>query len=808
MNACACFWLRDYETVCDILSLRGADNMEILKNKEFVILDGAMGTSLQAAGLKMGQKPEMYVFENEDAVYNVHKSYVDSGSDIIYTNTFGANRLKMASCGKSVDEIIEKNVSVAKRAAKGKALVALDVGPLGEMLEPSGTYTFEEAYEVFSEVMVSGAKHGCDIVVIETMTDLYEMRAAVLAAKENTNLPILATMSFEKNGRTFSGCAPESAAITLEALGVDAVGINCSLGPDEIYPIALRMAEYTSLPLIVKANAGLPDPESGKYNISAREFAESLEKYADIGVRFVGGCCGTNPEYIKCVKEVFENKKSRSIERKVKSVVCTAEKFVVIDNVKVIGERLNPTGKKVMREALKSGDMDYISETAVSQSEAGSDILDLNVGAPGIDEVAVMPRCVKAVQSVTQTPLQIDSTNPDVIEKGLRVYNGKAIVNSVNGEDKVLHAVLPIVKKYGAAVVGLTLDENGIPATWQERVKIAEKILVTAQSYGIKKEDVFIDTLTMTVSTEQKSMYETLKALKYIKNEMGLHTLLGVSNISFGLPQRAKINSAFLTLAMEYGLSMPIMNPNDDVMMGAVYAYRALTGMDEGCNEYTEKMSNVEESTKKQETEKTIEGAILRGLKSESARLCEELLKEKAELDVVNMHLIPALDMAGEKYEKGVFFLPQLLNAANAAKEAFDVIKKSIDEKGGSDVKKGKIILATVKGDIHDIGKNIVKVILENYGYEVMDLGRDVDPAVVLEKAQQSDVKLIGLSALMTTTLKSMEETIALIHESKHECKIMVGGAVLTEGYAKEIGADFYAKDALQSAEIAKKVLG
>ena len=783
--------------------------MDILNNKEFVILDGAMGTQLQASGLKMGEKPEIYTFENEDAVFDVHRRYIESGSDIIYANTFGANRLKMAGSGKTVDEIIKKNVSVAKRAAEGKALVALDVGPIGEMLEPSGTFTFEEAYDVFREEMIAGEMYGCDLIVIETMTDLYEMRAAILAAKENTKLPVIATMSFEKNGRTFSGCTPESAAITISALGADAVGINCSLGPDEIYPIACRMAEYTDLPLVIKANAGLPDPESGKYNITPDEFAKSLEKYASIGVRFVGGCCGTNPEYIKCVKEIFASKKHQKPQREEKSVICTPSKAVVIDKIKVIGERLNPTGKKVMREALKEGNMDYILTTAVSQSEAGCDILDLNVGAPGVDEVITMPKCVKAVQSVTSLPIQIDSTNPEAIEKGLRVYNGKAIVNSVNGEEKSLKTILPIVKKYGACVVGLTLDENGIPSTWQERVKIAQRILDEALSYGIKKEDVFIDTLTMTVSTEQKSMYETLKAMKYIREEMGLKTVLGVSNISFGLPQRQKINSAFLTLAMEYGLSMPIINPNDEVMMGAVLSYMALTGMDEGCNIYTEKMSVATEGfVKKDEKIQTVEDAILKGLKSETAFLCGELLKEKEELRVVNEHLIPALDAAGEKYEKGVFFLPQLLNAANAAKEAFEVIKQSIDKKGGRDVKKGKIILATVKGDIHDLGKNIVKVILENYGYEVIDLGRDVDAQKVADEAKRLDVKLVGLSALMTTTLKSMEDTIRLIRQSGHDCKIMCGGAVLTESYTKQIGADFYAKDAKQSADIAKKVLG
>lgn len=777
-------------------------------NKDFIILDGAMGTMLQKRGLKAGEKPEMMAFYDEEAVCSVHKMYVESGSDIIYANTFGANRLKMADTGKSVEEVIEKNVLLAKRAAEGKAKIALDMGPIGEMLEPNGSLTFEQAYDIFSEVARAGEKAGCDLAVIETMTDLYEVKAAVLAVKENTSLPVIATMSFEANGRTFSGCTPSACAITLTSLGAVALGINCSLGPDEIYPIAAEMRKYTTLPLVVKANAGLPDPQTGEYVIDAQAFAESMVKYAAIGVKYVGGCCGTDPGYIKKLKEKFEKLKYTKQEAAQKSVVCTPSETVVIDGVKVIGERINPTGKKVLREALKNGDMDYILKTAVAQTEAGADILDVNVGVPGIDEATVMAKCVKAIQSVTSLPLQIDSANSEAIEAGLRAYNGKAIVNSVNGEDKVLQKILPIVKKYGAAVVGLTLDEDGIPASWQDRVKIAEKILKTAAEYGIKKEDVFIDTLTLTVSTEQEKVFETLKALSYVKNEMGLNTVLGVSNISFGLPGREVVNSTFLTLAMEYGLSLPIINPNDTMMMGAIYAYNALSGKDKGCSVYTEKMNTSVETALKTEEKETIEGAVLKGLKGECGRLCAELLKEKDELTVIDEHLIPALDKAGEKYEKGIFFLPQLLNAANAASAAFDVIKESLNKKGAVNAKKGKIILATVKGDIHDIGKNIVKVILENYGYEVIDLGKDVAPEVVVRRAKEEKVRLIGLSALMTTTLKSMEDTIKLIRAGGLDAYVMCGGAVLTEGYAKSIGADFYARDAKQSADIAKSIFG
>lgn len=782
--------------------------MKMMNDNNFIILDGAMGTMLQQRGLKPGEKPELMAFENEEAVFNVHRMYVESGSDIIYANTFGVNRLKMAGVGRTVEEIIEKNVSVALRAAEGRARVALDIGPIGELMEPNGSLKFEEAYDIFKEIAVCGEKAGCHLAVVETMTDLYEIKAAVLAVKENTSLPLIATMSFEENGRTFSGCTPSACAVTLTALGVDAVGINCSLGPDEIYPIAEEMSRFTHLPLVVKANAGLPDPITGKYMIEAADFAKSMEKYSNAGVKFVGGCCGTNPGYIKELSSVFKNLKYEKKPSVKKSVVCSGEKTCVIEGVKVIGERINPTGKKILREAVKNNDMDYILQTAVSETEAGADILDVNVGVAGIDEKSTMVKCIKAIQSVTSLPLQIDSTDPDTIEAGLRVYNGKAIVNSVNGEDKVLHGILPIVKKYGASVVGLTLDEKGIPASWEERVKIAEKIVNVAQSYGIGKEDIFIDTLTLTVSTEQDKAFETLKALKYVREEIGVNTVLGVSNVSFGLPRREVVNSAFLTLAMEYGLTLPIINPNDKTMMGAIYAFNALKGVDKGCVAYTEKMSGSIEAAEKKDEVLTVEDAILKGLKGEASRACAQLLKEKNELDIINENLIPALDKAGEKYEKGVFFLPQLLNAANAANGAFAEIKKALSEKGESGALKGKILLATVKGDVHDIGKNIVKVILENYGYRVIDLGRDVPKEEIVKKIKEEDIKLVGLSALMTTTLKSMEETVRLIREEKLDCRVMCGGAVLTESYTKSIGADFYARDAKQSADIAKQVLG
>ncbi len=793
----------------------------ILK-KDFVFLDGAMGTMLQEAGLKLGERPEILCITEPETIVNIHKMYINSGSDIVYTNTFGANAHKLNGTGYSTDEVITAAVNAAKKACSGtSAAVALDIGPIGELLEPSGTLKFEEAYDIFKEMAVSGEKAGAEMIVFETMTDLYEVKAAVLAAKENTSLPIFVTMTFEENGRTFTGCTVESMACVLEGLGVAAVGINCSLGPKEIFPLAQRLAKCTTLPVVIKANAGLPDPLTNKYDITPEQFGEYMKMYAQIGVRIAGGCCGTTPDYIReMVKQMPLNKGEKENAYSV-SRLCSPQKMVEITGVRVIGERINPTGKKRFQQALRESDLNYIAERAIEQAEAGADILDVNVGLPGIDEAEMMVKVVKTIQSVVNLPLQIDSSDPAAIEAGLRVFNGKAIVNSVNGEQEVMDKILPIVKKYGASVVGLAMDSKGIPKSAEERINIAKRILDNALKHGIKKEDVFIDCLTLTVSAQQEQAVETLKALRYVKEEMGLHTVLGVSNISFGLPAREFITCNFLIQAMANGLDLPIINPNQQAVMDAVYSFKVLSGEDTNSEKFIERFAGrtqvhetVSQNTgaKKSDDEKKgdldIAYAVSKGLKEEAARITSELLKTMSEMDIINTLLIPALDKVGERYEKQEIFLPQLINSASASCEAFEVLKKSILSKGTGSVSKGKIILATVKGDIHDIGKNIVKVILENYGYHVIDLGRDVPVETVVDTAIKEDVKLVGLSALMTTTLKSMGDTIEALRKSGHECKIVVGGAVLTEDYAKKIGADCYAKDAKQTVDFAKEILG
>lgn len=794
---------------------------ELLK-KDFIFLDGAMGTMLQASGLKLGERPEVLCITEPETIIDIHKQYIHAGSDIVYANTFGGNAHKLEGTGYSVDEVITAAVKVAKKACEGtEALAALDIGPIGELLEPSGTLKFEDAYEIFKEMLVSGEKAGADLVVFETMTDLYEVKAAVLAAKENTKLPIFVTMTFEENGRTFTGCTVESMACVLEGLGVDAVGINCSLGPKEIFPLAKRLTEATNLPVVIKANAGLPDPLTNEYDITPELFGEYMKMYSEIGINIAGGCCGTNPDFIKeTVKAMPLAKGKRKIVNSV-SKLCSPQKMVEITGIRPIGERINPTGKKRFQQALRECDLNYIAERAIEQTDAGAEILDVNVGLPGIDEAEMMVKVVKTLQSVTNLPLQIDSSDPKAIEAGLRVFNGKAIVNSVNGEQEVMDKILPIVKKYGASVVGLAMDSNGIPKTAEARIEIAERILKNALSYGIKKEDVFIDCLTLTVSAQQEQAKETLKAVRYVKEQMGLHTVLGVSNISFGLPAREFITCSFLVQAMANGLDLPIINPNQQAVMDAIYSFRVLSGEDKDSVDYIEKFANrtmtqsepVQAGTgtgKKDEKQGDLDiaYAVSKGLKEEAAKITEELLKTKTEMEIINELLIPALDRVGERYEKQEIFLPQLINSASASCEAFEVLKKSILKKGTGSVSKGKIILATVKGDIHDIGKNIVKVILENYGYQVIDLGRDVAIEAVVETAKKEDVKLVGLSALMTTTLKSMSDTIDALRNSGHECKIVVGGAVLTPEYAKQIGADCYAKDAKQTVDFAKEVLG
>ena len=794
-----------------------------LFKQKFIFLDGAMGTMLQAGGLKLGERPEVLCITNPDEIFDIHKQYIDAGSNIVYANTFGANRHKLEGTGYSVDEVISAGIGIAKKACIDKAFAALDIGPIGELLEPAGALTLEEAYDIFKEMVVSGEKAGADLVVFETMTDLYEVKAAVLAAKENTNLPIFVTMTFEETGRTFTGCTVESMAAVLEGIGVDAMGINCSMGPKEILPLAQRLAKSTTLPIIIKANAGLPNPVDNSYDITAEEFGNLMKPYAESGIKIIGGCCGTTPEFIKNVCAAMADEKVGKRENKPKSVLCTPSLAVTVDGVRPIGERINPTGKKRFQQALRENDMEFIAERAVEQADGGANILDVNVGLPGIDEKEMMIKAVKTIQSVVNLPLQIDSSNAEAIEAGLRVCNGKAIVNSVNGEKEKLETILPIVKKYGAAVVGLTMDDEGIPQTAEKRFEIAERILNAALKHGIKREDVFIDCLTLTVSAQQEQAKETLKAVRMVKEKLGLHTVLGVSNISFGLPEREFITTNFLIQAMSMGLDLPIINPNQTAVMDAIYSFRVLSAEDKNSEKYISRFSGRKTQTivtqndgtakDEKDVEKKsefgdIEYAVSKGLKEETRKITEKLLTEKTELEVINEILIPILDKVGERYEKQEIFLPQLINSASASCEAFEVIKKSILSKGEGSVSKGKVILATVKGDIHDIGKNIVKVILENYGYQVIDLGKDVPEKAVVDTAIKEDVKLVGLSALMTTTVESMKNTIEALRQSGHNCKIVVGGAVLTPDYAKEIGADYYAKDAKQTVDAAREVLG
>lgn len=799
-------------------------------NRDYVLLDGAMGTMLQQKGMELGAIPETLNITKPDWIVDIHRQYIQAGANIVYANTFGANRYKMKESGYSVETLIHAAIKNAREACKGTdTLVALDMGPIGQLLEPTGSLTFEEAYDIFKEEIE--AAEDADVIVIETMTDLMETKAAVLAAKENSKLPIMTTMTFEENKRTFTGCSVSAMCLTLEGLGVDALGVNCSLGPKDLLPIVEEISKWTTLPIIVKANAGLPDPVTNKYNVLADEFSVICRKMLQYGVKILGGCCGTTPEYIKELKNMLNDAKQKGEfvkpEIKRELAVCSPLKTVVVDQPRIIGERINPTGKKRFKQALKENDMDYILGQAIEQIEAEADILDVNVGAPEIDEKAMMIKTVKALQGIVDVPLQIDSTKPEVLEAALRVYNGKPIVNSVNGEDKVLDAVLPVVAKYGAAVIGLALDENGIPDSVEGRVAIAEKIMKKAMSYGIPKEDIIIDCLVLTVSAEQKACLATLNALNIVKNQLGLKTVLGVSNISFGLPNREIVNKTFLTMALHSGLDLPIMNPNVSAMVWAVKTYKVLANIDENSIDFIEYSNNnvpettVATSVKNNEIKnddslgislssseaEEILHAMETGMKNDGKNLIKEYLKEKDAMTIINEMLIPALDVVGDKFEKGKIFLPQLILAADVAKECFEEIKTHLANSDSGSQSKGKIVLATVKGDIHDIGKNIVKVILENYGFDVIDLGRDVEPMRVVEATVENNAHLVGLSALMTTTLCSMEDTIQLLRENHVDCKVMVGGAVLTEDYAMQIGADYYAKDAKMSADIAKEVL-
>ena len=795
------------------------DFRELLNAPGPVLLDGGMGTMLQAKGLKLGEYPELAALEHPDWLLDIHRAYVAAGSQILCANTFGANREKLRRTGRTVEEVIPPSIALARQAAGDRALVALDLGPIGQLLEPTGSLDFETAVDIFAQEVRAARDAGADLVMVETMTDLQECRAALLAVKENSDLPVMVSLTYEERGRTFLGHSPAAAALTLEGMGADAIGVNCSLGPREMPPLVEELTKWTTLPISVKPNAGLPDPGGAGYDITAEEFADAMAALTQLGVKCYGGCCGTTPDYIAKLARALEGRTIRAIPRSVPAAVCCPTGVVPIDRVRVIGERINPTGKKRMKEALRLGDVDFMLGQALEQLQAGADILDVNVGLPEIDEGAMMERVVKALQGVADAPLQLDSTRPEVLERALRVYCGKAIVNSVNGDEESWSAILPLVKKYGAAVVGLTLDKNGIPHSTQARLDIAQKILDAALSYGIRREDVYIDCLTLTVSAEQEGAAQTLEALERVHRELGLKTVLGVSNISFGLPARPLINQNFLTMAMTKGLDLPILNPNVDTMMAAVRSYHLLMNIDREARDFIAAYGGAAVTTSiegPRETQPTAQagqkdlGAVVAaGLRGEAAAATRALLEQKDPMEIVDQVLIPALDQVGADFEAGRVFLPQLIQSAGAAQAAFEVIRAQMPARPeGEQGDKGPIVLATVKGDIHDIGKNIVKVLLENYGYTVIDLGKDVDPEAVVTAARERGAPLVGLSALMTTTLPSMEETIARLRAAGLPCQVVVGGAVLTAEYAQKIGADFYARDAKQSVDVARQVIG
>lgn len=777
--------------------------------KEVLFFDGAMGTILQSKGLAAGELPELWNITHGDDIFDVHKSYADSGADIIITNSFGANPIKLEGDTSLLTDIIEKGITLAKKA-NPNGYVALDIGPLGKLLSPYGDLPFDDAYNAFAETIKIGNKAGADLILIETMSDVYEAKAAVLAAKENSSLPVVLTFAFDENGRLLTGADIEVVAHMFEGLGVDALGFNCGLGPGQMLSLIPRMTAATDLPVVVNPNAGLPVSVNGKtvFNVDADEFASLQEKIYQSGAALLGGCCGTTPLHI--AKTVGLLKGKAPIKRDVvkKCSVTSSSKAVYLGGKPIIiGERINPTGKKLLKEALRNNDIDYILREAVAQTEHGADILDVNVGLPEIDEPKMMQAAITAIQGISALPLQIDTSDTVAMEKALRYYNGKALVNSVNGKDESLNTVLPLVKKYGAAVVCLTLDESGIPETAADRIKIAEKIVARAEEYGISRKNLVIDALAMTVSTGADNAKITLETIDYLRNKMGLNTVLGVSNVSFGLPARENINSVFFANALERGLSAGIINPLSEPMMTAYRAFCALHGYDKDCAEYIAAFSDVKTAAVSTHKALTLREAVVKGLLEDAYNAAKELLKTTAPLDIINGELIPALDTVGTGFEQNKIFLPQLLISADAAKRGFDAIKEYMIETNTAGESRGDIVLATVKGDIHDIGKNIVKVLLENYGYNVIDLGKDVAPELIVDTVVKYNIKLVGLSALMTTTVCNMEETIKQLR-SKADCKVMVGGAVLTEDYARSIGADFYAKDALCSVRTANALFG
>ena len=784
---------------------------ELLNRKEIIVMDGGFGTQLAARLSVVPKVPETVNITDPDVVIGINKSYIEAGADIIYTCTFGANSYKTKGSGYSTTEIVQAAVANARKACEGTdTLIALDLGPIGKMMEPNGDMSFDEAYSYYAEMVDAGK--GTDLIVCETMTDLYEMRAAVLAAKEHSDLPVICTMTFEENGRTFTGTEISSFAITMEGLGVSALGSNCSLGPNKFGDIIREISRWTTLPIIAKPNAGLPDPVTGLYNVGPEDFAAQTSSLLQYGVKMIGGCCGTTPDYIRELNKAVAGKLYTGAKPQNLTCVCSAEKTVVIDKPTIIGERINPTGKKALKEAIKAGDLDFILELALKEAEEGASILDVNAGVPQVDEKKVIVDIIKKLQGTVVQPLQIDSGDAEAMEAALRIYAGKAIINSVNGTEASLNNILPLAAKYGACVVGLTLDEDGIPKTTEKRIEIARKILDRALSLGIKKEDVFIDCLTLTVSAEPEGAGQTLDALEIVHNELGLKTVLGVSNISFGLPARSLVNSAFLQMALARGLDLPIMDPGDPEMMKAIDTNALIQNIDKEAKNFIASYSgwtpgsskasgHTEDAVNKDDLVYLIEN----GLEEQTCAKVNEFLSKEEPMTVISDRLIPALDKTGDDFEKGRIFIPQLLTASKTAQKAFDEIRSRLKNGGSGDASNGLVIIATVKGDIHDIGKNIAKVVMDNYGYEVLDLGKDVDPEVIAEKAKETGAKLVGLSALMTTTLPNMEKTVKLIKEKAPDCLVMIGGAVVTSDYAARIGADFYVKDAQASAKAAAR---
>ncbi|MBE7077578.1 MAG: homocysteine methyltransferase [Clostridiales bacterium] len=777
-----------------------------------VYLDGGTGTLLQEAGLPLGELPERWNTTHAEILVKIHRAYFDAGSNVVATNTFGANTLKFTE--EELEEIVKSGIENARRAAREslgtqEKFVALDIGPTGKLLQPYGDFAFEDAVETFAKTVRLGQKYGADLILIETMGDSYETKAALLAAKENSNLPVFVSCAYGGDGKLMTGADVRAMVALLEGMGADAIGLNCSLGPKEIKETAERLIQNASVPVLIKPNAGLPTSYDACYEVGAEEFAQEMAHFVELGARLVGGCCGTTPAYIRALYEKTRDIPLKQITEKTDTCVSSYTHAVYFDSPVLIGERINPTGKKRFRQALLEGDVGYVLTEGLTQQEKGAHILDVNVGAAEVDEKTQLPRYVKELQAVIDLPLQIDTSDPVAMERAIRLYNGKPLVNSVNGKAESMAAVFPLVKKYGGVVVALTLDENGIPNSAEGRVEIARRILAEAEKYGIRKKDIIIDPLALTVATDPNAAKVTLQAVREIKNTLGVHVSLGVSNVSFGLPNRENINAAFFALALENGLSAAILNPNSLEMLKIYHAFCALKGYDENCEQYIRFAQETLISAQQSPTLEHaagLQGAIVKGLKKEAAEACRRLLNSLSSTEIIEGEVVPALDTVGRAYEEKRAYLPQLLMSAEAAKGAFEEIKKRLLSTGGNAVKKCAVVLATVKGDIHDIGKNIVATLLENYGFEVIDLGKDVAPEKIAEETAARHAPIVGLSALMTTTLPSMEETVKLLKERAPWAKIMVGGAVLTEEYAQRIGADGYGKDGMSAVRFAERI--